>query len=231
MMTLRMYADCLVRMARALRRSPWTLLLPMAYALAWLPAQALVAPLGILGGFVLVLIYDALLASFLYVVSELVRGSPVKLREMPQSIKPFFWPIMNVLFVLFIARLLLMPLLASTGSGGALVLALSAVLFVILNAVPEVIYQKGIYGGLATISGSIEFIQQHWIEWFIPNVLVGAVIYFGARLLWPLPFSALLVPLLVGALVHATMVFRGFLFEALDGTTARQRALRYRLGR
>jgi hypothetical protein len=231
MVLLRIYVDCLAKAGRALGKSPWTALLPMAYLLAFAPIAGILGGAGIVGGFLVALVYDAFIASYLYVVSELVSGSKVRLKEMPQSIRPYFWPLMNVLFVLWIAQMLLGPLLSHAANGGAITLALSAVVFVLLNALPEVIYQKQVYGGLATLSESVGFIQQHWLEWFLPNVPFGLALWFGAPRLYGLPFAAITAPLVLGAFVHAVMLFRGFLFLALDGTTARQRELRYRLGR
>jgi hypothetical protein len=43
-----------------------------------------------------------------------------------------------------------------------------------------------------------------------------------------LPFAAVTAPILIGALLHVLMVFRGFLFEILDGSTHRQRMFRFR---
>jgi len=231
MVLLRIYSDCLARMTRALAKTPWTALLPVAYLLAFTPIAGLLAGAGFLGGFLIALVYTAFIASYLYVISEQVRGSAVRLKEMPQSAKPYFWPIMNVLFVFWIARLLLGPLLRGNPNGAAITLALSGVLFVLLNALPEVVYQKQIYGGLATLSESVSFIHQHWLEWFIPNLPLGLALWFGTPLLGALPFAAVTGPLLLGAFLHAAMLFRGFLFTALDGTTARQRELRYKLGR
>ncbi|MGC4116174.1 MAG: hypothetical protein QM765_16675 [Myxococcales bacterium] len=231
MSVLRTYSDALAQTGRALAKSPWTLLLPVVYAAALAPASALVAPLGILGGFVYALVVDALLASLLYVVSELVTGSRVRIKELPQSVKHYFWPIMNVLFVLWIAGFVVRPLLAAVPNAGALMLGLWAVLFILLNAVPEILYRRGVYGGLAAIGESVAFVQAHWLVWLPPNLAVGALLWFGLPLASSLPFGFVLGPALAGAIVFATLVFRGHLFAAIDGTTARQRALRQRLGR
>jgi hypothetical protein len=231
MTLLRIYSECLTKTLKALARSPWTLLLPMVYLALLTVVGGLLAPLGLVGGFLTLIARDLLFASFLYVVAELVRGSPVRLSEMPSSIRPFFWPIINVLFVLWIADLFVRPLLASSANAFGLELGITAILFVVLNAVPEIIYQKQVYGGLSTIGASVSFIQENWIEWFIPNVLFGAALWFGMPLLAAVPLGSLAAPVAIGAFAHFAMIFRGFLFEVLDGSTARQRAMRYRMGR
>ncbi len=230
---LRIYSDCLLQTFRALGRSAWTLLLPMVYLALLAPIGALLSPLGgIIGGLLYALARAALAASLLYVVSELVRGTPVRIKEMPQSARHFFWPIMNVAFVFWIAGYFINPLLAHTPNGDALEIALYATLFVLFNAVPEVIYQKGEYGGIASIMGSVKFIQEHWIEWLIPNLALGAAFWFGPRALARLPpaLAFFIAPIAIGAMLLACFVFRGYLFQSLDGTEARQRAMRQRFG-
>ena len=231
MSVLRTYSDALLQTGRALGKSPWTLLLPAVYAAALVPAAAITGVFGILGGFLYALVMDALLASALYVVSELVAGSRVRLKELPQSVRHYFWPIMNVLFVLWIAGFVVRPLLASVPNAGALMLGLWAVLFILLNAVPEVIYRRGTYGGLAAIGESVGFVQQHWLIWLPPNLAVAALVWFGLPVVAELPLGFIVAPAVTGAVIFAALVFRGHLFAALDGTTARQRELRQRLGR
>jgi hypothetical protein len=230
MSLLHVYGECLLRTFRVLGRNLWTVVLPIAYLAVVAPMAALLAPLRFIGGFLFALALAALAASLLYVVSELVRGMPVRLREMPQSARPFFWPIMNVAFVFWVADFFLRPALAQVPSGEAILVALNATLFVLFNAVPEVIYQKGEYGGLAAMMASVKFIEEHWIEWLIPNVALGAGFWFGLSALQSTAFGFVLEPVAFGALLLWALVFRGFLFEALDRSGARQRALRYRLG-
>ncbi len=99
---------------------------------------------------------------------------------------------------------------------------LCAVLAVLLSAAPEAIYQRGTYGGLATVQKSISFLQQHWIEWLLPSAAF-------VLLLWELPtLPRFPDALLKGAIFHVGMLFRGHLFAALDGSTHRQRMFKYR---
>ena len=101
---------------------------------------------------------------------------------------------------------------------------------IVLNPAPEVIYLKGTRGGLDTIQTCIKFIQENWIEWFIPNGLIlAAAFWFLTRGAAFLPaWSNLLVTLVAAMIFHLVMVFRGHLFEELDGTSHRQRMYKYR---
>src|SRR5262249_55552383 len=110
----------------------------------------------------------------------------------------------------------------------ARLLALAAV--ILLNAAPEVIYQRGSYGGLETVQRSIRFLQANWIEWGIPNLAILAIWWYLPR--YPLAslgvLGTIITEVVFGALLHLVMVFRGHLFAALDGTSHRQRMYRYR---
>lgn len=226
MQLLSVYLDCVRRTWKAIAKNPWVVLLPMLYGLVLGLALLLAAPLGILGGFLVGMIGTAVSASFLYVVDELVSGSPVRPRELLLSVRRYFWPIMSVFFVFWVAQLLLSPLLTAPPHGTSISIGLMAVLFVLLNATPEVIYQKRTYGGLATLAESVSFIQRNWIEWLIPNIGFGAALWFGIpRLLALAPtglgvldFFAgpLLGGLLKGLVLFPIMLFRGHLFRELD---------------
>ncbi len=229
---LRLYAECLVKAFSGIGKNPWTLLLPMGIGLA---ARLLAPLMGIpfLGGIVLA----AFLSCYLYFVGEVVGNSRVSLRELRVSIGKYLWSVVAVLFVAFIARFLLGMVLANNPNAQLFFRFFNLAAFILLNAVPEVIYLRGVYGGLATFERSFRFIQENWLEWFIPNLPLLALAWFGVDVL-TLLFAfgpnanpiALGVVLALGALFHVFMVFRGHLFEALDGSSHRQRMYRSRFG-
>lgn len=236
--TLRAYAESLRRTMLALAKAPWVILLPMAYGLLLGLTAAALAPLGMVGAVLLAFASTAVAASFLYVVDEMVSGGAIRPGELVASVRRHFWPIMNVLFVFWVAELLLAPLLTEHPNGSSILFALIAVLFVLLNATPEVIYQKRLQGGLATLAESIRFIQRYWIEWLIPNVAFGAALWFGLPKLLQLAAAGtsgaralgaqLALGLVEGLVLLPIMVFRGHLFRELDGGATRARALQYR---
>jgi hypothetical protein len=215
---LRIYADCFGKAFSSIGKNPWTLLLPVAVLLGVRYAGLLAAPLGVLGGLLTALVKAALYSSYLYFVRELVHSARVSPRELRSSIGAHFWSILNVLFVFWLADFALYYLVGSTPNAEALRLALWFVAFVALNATPEVIYLRGTYGGLHTIAASWEFLKAHWIPWFAVNVPLAAVALVWRYLPWPF-----LGDVIVGAALHVAMVFRGYLFRALDGSSHRQR--------
>lgn len=229
----RLYLDCSRRALASIAKSPWTLLLPVGLFLALQLAGVLASPLGVLAGIVLALVLAALGGCYLYFLGEVVANARVQLSEFRKSIGVYFWSVANVLFVYWIARLLLDMLLSHSPEARSAEIALKLVALVLLNAVPEVIYQKHTYGGLATIQRAIEFLQGNWLEWGVPNLLLLAGLWvlltYGLGMVVGLGTAGLVLwSLIFGSVLHAVMVFRGHLFAALDGSSHRQRMFRYR---
>jgi len=226
---VRLYAECFAAGLKGIAKNPWTLLLPIVLLTVFSLLAGAFSGLGLVGGFILGLLLDALLSCYLYFVAEVVANSRISLTEFKQSYKAYFWSILNVGFVLYIARLLLTTALVGNPKGPAIMQVLMLVTYIALNAVPETLYQKGTYGGIDTIRQSFRFLQENWIEWLIPNVLLGYVLWklFG----WAVGTVGVWgTDLLGGAVIHVLMVFRGHLFKALDGTSHRQRMYKLRMG-
>ncbi len=230
---LRLYAKSLIDGLAAIGKSPWTLLLPMGLLVAFYFAAMLVSPLGIVGGFLLALGRTAGFSVYTYFLAAVVSRQKSSVAELKTALGAYFWTWLNLFFVLWIVDLLLGATLAANPQRGTLTLALSFMELIVLNAAPEVIYQRRVAGGLETITRSFRFLQENWIEWFVPNglLLAGLWAFFtqgGLSLLAGVPFGVVGALLLAGALFHVVMVARGFLFEALDGSTHRQRMYRFR---
>jgi uncharacterized membrane-anchored protein YitT (DUF2179 family) len=123
--------------------------------------------------------------------------------------------------------------LSGVTNGALIYFMIQIALYVFLNPIPELIYQSRA-SGLELLSASYNFIIENWIEWFIPNIVLTVLGYFLLNLLGSLVFG---MPALVqsflrlfglGLCLTYVMVFRGFLFAELQGTTRRSREYRYR---
>jgi hypothetical protein len=228
MVLLRLYADCLRRAFAGARRSPWTLGLPIVYLAINLVAGIVLSPFGLVGSFALVIVADLCTSSFLYFVGQTVAGSPSRPSELKDSLLAYFWPVVSFYFVVWVANWVLDLALAANPQKEKIELALAGVAFVLLNAVPEVIYQKSEVSGLRIVGHSVRFIQTQWIEWFIPNLLLVAAIVGATVGLMRVPFGLYLEPLVVGALSYFAFLFRGNLFYLLDNHSPHQLKLRYR---
>lgn len=226
---LRLYGDCMAKAFEGLKRNAWTLLLPMALWPALKLAGGLLAPLGFAAGIAYVLVQAAAISCYLYFVGEVVEHSRVSIREFRTSIGAYFWSVLNLGFVLWIVELVLGMAVGQHPRAEMISFAVTLLELVLLNPAPEVIYVRGTRNGLETIQRSIRFIQDNWIEWFIPNLLlIGAGWWFLQNVVSRLGPLALVGLVGLGALLHVLMVFRGHLFRVLDGSTHRQRMFRYR---
>lgn len=226
---LAIYGECFRRSLRSIGRNAWTLLLPVAVWIVADYAATLAMQTGI-GSLLTMLAVAALSSSYLYFVGELVRSGRVSLRELSKSIGAYFWSIVNVFFVFWLATLLLSLTLGKDPNAGALMLALWIVAVVALNATPEVIYLRGTYGGVQTITTSWAFLKGHWIPWFAVNVPLLALVVLVRDAIPAVPFIGPYAgDAVAGAAFHVLMVFRGNLFRALDGSTHRQRMFMQRV--
>ncbi len=89
----RIYGACLTRAVRAIGRSPWTLLLPVALWIGILLAQSFLGGLGFLSGIVSALALSALFSSYLYFVGELATDARVTVGELGRSFGSYFWAV------------------------------------------------------------------------------------------------------------------------------------------
>jgi hypothetical protein len=223
----RIYGTCFVDGVVAIARNLWTLLLPMALVTGFLIAAWLVRPLGFAGGFLLAFVQAALCSVYSYFLGMIVSKRRAGLHDLAVSARTYLWSWMNLFFVLFMIHLGFDIALKMNPEGPKLLNILFLMELVVLNAAPEAIYLRGMQGGIDTIRSAFDFLQENWIEWFVPNVLVLAGVWFvlnGALDALPLPLSAVLG----GTVLHVVMVFRGFLFHELDGSTHRQRMYKFR---
>jgi hypothetical protein len=226
---LRIYADAFRQALTGIGKNAWTVLLPIGLLYANGLASGLVLTIPVFGQLLVWIVWAAAASCYLYFLGEVVAKSRVKLDEFGRSIRAYFWSVANLFFVFWVASLLVRFMVPPAQQPVFTQLLFLAVA-ILLNAAPEVIYQRGSYGGLETVQRSISFLQANWIEWGIPNLLLLALWYF----LPPHPLGMLgavgsiLEAVIEGAFVHLAMVFRGFLFTALDGTSHRQRMYRYR---
>jgi len=224
--TMRLYGSVTRRAARVAVTN-WAVGLSV---FVYLAAMSVTLPfammLGLLGGFIVGLVWAACIASFLFLVERLVRHGRVTLDEFPGSFAPYFSDVIGVMFVLWMVRMLLSMALVTNPQGLLIMLVAQLFIFVFFNAVPELIY-LGHHSSLELLGESYQFIADNWIEWFPPTLVAGAIFV----VLMELPLAGALVVVkwaLVGLFVYFVMVLRGFLFEELQGSTRRSRAFRYR---
>ncbi len=227
----------------------------LLYAAVMLAAALFLGPLGLVGGFIIGFIEAACISNYLHLLSVVVAGSKLDWSDLKAGFLALLWDVIGVLFVLWIASYAVGFLREAAGDHGEAVTAGYGLLVAIfLNPVPELIYQRRSAGRTTDLLlMSARFVQEHWVEWFIPNLLFGAALLalvvgvrgldaktlmvtlpglFSLQGAYRLAPSLLLQPgavwqaPLVLALSHYAMVFRGVLFKEIQGGSWRARAFR-----
>ncbi|MFN8640634.1 MAG: hypothetical protein U0802_02820 [Candidatus Binatia bacterium] len=229
--TLDIYRRAFTRGGSLAVRNWPVLLSAFAYAGILLVGGYLATFLGIVGGFLMSLLFAACASSFLYLVEMIVRTNRVSWEDFTRSFGVYLWDVVGVSFALWLFWFVVTPFLHQLPQGHVAVLAIELVLVVLFNAVPELIY-LGHSGLVDLLARSYQFVAANWIEWFPPNLLLMA----GLGLLWGVPLGdgplpLVLRPALLSLFVYFAMVVRGFLFIELDGTTRRARLFRHKMGR
>jgi hypothetical protein len=240
---------------RAVKAWPVALSL-VVYAVILVVAGLLLAPLGIIGGFILGFVAAACWSSYLELISQAVNGSQIRIRwdDFKKTFGARLWDVVSVMFAFWIIGMLTRPL--QTGPNGpALTAILGIAMAFFFNAVPELLYQ-GSSRSFALLMDSARFMLANPVVWLLPNLFFAAIALGGTGLLdvshpaellvlfgtfFSSPAGAAMLfarlplwgwPLLLAGL-HYVMVFRGVLFAELNSGAAnpRLRAFRAQLRR
>ncbi len=228
-----MYATALTRSWACVRRNWVVSLAPVAYGIVLAVVASLVAPLGIVGALLFSLASQACISSGLFLIKNMVESNKADFNDFLNGFTVFLWELLAIAFILWIPLRLAATALAAVPNGALIYFLLKLTLYILLNPVPEFIYQTRA-SGLELISASYNFIVENWIEWLIPNILLFAAGYVLLELietmLYDLPgfIALLLYSVIVGLGLAYFMTFRGFLFAQLHGTTRRSRLYRYK---
>jgi hypothetical protein len=251
--TLVLYRDSLVDAGRALGRSAWAVVaLVIAYAVIALVARA-TAPLGFAGGFVMALVQAVVIGWYLSLVAIGVQGRRrVLAADLRDNIGHHWGTVISVLFVFWIASLVLMLLPPVIGLAAVIVATLA------FNPIPEMVYEED-GESLQLLGDALRFMQQNWPEWVAAQLLGGLLLFawgaaFHGAVALPLAFQLLQMfgpffgfvnvgayalldatPRAFGgsvvllAFTHFFLLFRGHLYRRLAGSSRRGRAWRARM--
>lgn len=233
--TLWIYQRSLKR-ACALAASNWILILaPLVYSVIFSVAIFFLLPLGFLGRLLLLLVGDACMSSGLHLIENILKTGKLDFHDFIRGFTVYLWEIVRISFILWIPMMVAGRVLASLPNGPLFFMFIQIAVYIFFNALPELIYQ-GRASGLELLGASYNFIVENWVEWFIPNILIGVG---GYALLSALPSLAGVLPHSLAVFVHVWltglfltyfMVYRGALFAELHGSSRRGRIYRYRAG-
>lgn len=183
--------------------------------------RPLLAPLGLLGGFVYVIAQYAALSAVLAFTSEAMRSGRVRADEVGAALGTYLSDLISVGFVVFGLQLIASLVFQTVPP---LYFFVIVVLMVFFNAAPELIC-IGRLNATEVLSSSWQFIGVYWVEWFPPNLLLLMAV-LGAALVAPGgPFGPLAAVVASPALAFLMLV-RALLFQELTTSSRRGRAFR-----
>lgn len=200
----------------------------------------LVSPLfWILSRLFLLILSSALVSNYLYLLEQIIEQDRFSLQDFKDGFLVYLRKVWSVYFIGFVVLLgmdiFIRPFFVGSIGPFAYHFALVFLMVFLLNALPETIYQKQ-YNGWESIKHSIEFIKEHWVEWYLPNILLIGIltIITGSALINVFdsvislqtigrgPFGVILY--LVGQLWFSyMMIYRGFLYQLLNTSSRRKR--------
>ncbi|MBM4260969.1 MAG: hypothetical protein FJ145_05935 [Deltaproteobacteria bacterium] len=231
--TLWLYGTALKKSLECVRKNWVVSFAPVAYGIVMSAVGMIAWRLGFLGGFLIGLAAQACISSGLHLIGNMIQQGKADFDDFIKGFTVYLWELLGIAFILWIPMRLAAMALAGVPNGGLIYLMLQIAVYVFLNPVPELVYQSRT-SGLGLLSASYKFIGENWIEWFIPNV----ILLIGGYFLWNL-VSALLLGMpgilatfielfVLGLALTYIMLFRGFLFAELYGSTRRSREYRFR---
>ena len=234
--TLWLYATALRRSWESLLKNWVVSFAPWVYAALLAILALVVAPLGIIGGLVLGLATQACISSGLYLIKNIVESRRADLKDFVHGFTVYLWELLGIAFILWIPMRVLTMALASTPNGGLIFGLIQLAIYILLNPVPELIYQTR-SSGLTLIGDSYTFIVENWLEWLLPNIVLTIAGYLILNILsaittgLPSVVQIFIVAVGMGLCLSYFMIFRGFLFAELHGSTRRSRVYRYKAQR
>lgn len=172
--TLHLYRQVLQATWQSLMRS-WVMVAALVgFALLFVGAARIVGPLGMIGGVLLGLVNALLVGATLRLIEQSLSAvRTIQITDVTESFGHYFWDVIGVGFVLWLPMMALDMGTQANPYGGFLSSAVMLLLFLLLNAAPEVIYQIRHDSPLDVFKASYEFVLVHWIEWFLPFAILA----------------------------------------------------------
>jgi hypothetical protein len=176
--TVRLYHQSLLATLQSFRKNLLLIPVLLVFALGLVLITSIIAPLGMIGGFILGAVNALCIGSTLSLTEQAIRGArQLQWQDIPQSMGQYFWDVISVGFMVWFPLLFLEMGLQANPYQPLIASAVFFLIFVLLNPVPEVIYQSRKGSALEVVQESYEFILENWIEWFLPVAI--AVAPFG----------------------------------------------------
>lgn len=198
----------------------------------------------ILGGLVLIIATSALISNYLYLLNTILNRGYFNFQDFKSGFTPYLRKVWSILFIGYVANLiisLVSPMIVSAIGPNAFSLIIAVLTFIFFNPMPETTYQK-YYGPWETVTYTVDFIKDNWIEWFVPNIILIVIFYFvtgGSINVFGIisnvfnyfisfgttitSIKGLIIYLLGQVWFSYFMIYRAYLFETLSTSNRRKR--------
>lgn len=179
---------------------------------------------------VLYLGMSVIASNYLYLMFKIVKHGKFSLQDFKNGFTVYLRELWTVFFIIWVVSLLLGLIVTPFGLGSIVYL----LGFILLNALPETIYQKH-YSSPDNFTYAFNFIKENWLEWFLPNLAFFGIMFLTLRNMFTNIFSfsfafitglssgEILTSILALAILSFAMIYRGILFEILSTSTRRKR--------
>lgn len=171
--TLQLYRQAMRSTGRSLQRGWVGMAAIVVFALLFVTAASLARPLGMVGGFLLGAVNAVLVGATLRLIEQsLSAARTMGIQDVKDSFGYYFWDVIGVGFVLWLPTMALDMGTQANPYGQFISAAVLLLLFLLLNPAPEVIYQVRHDSPLDVFKTSYDFVLEHWVEWFLPFVVL-----------------------------------------------------------
>jgi len=252
--TLHLYRDAALDASRALGRNAWVIVLLPAFSVLVGLLARIAGGFGMAGGLLVYLAVAVATSAFLSVLEGAVGKERVQPSELAEGFGRYLGSVVGLFFVFWVIQFLLTMITHQNPGLLWLALAVDGIVFLVCNPLPELVYQ-GRREGVALVDDAVQFMRENSVEWLVPlaamllpfflasvpmglvamtemgptsalglltNLLEGLLPESGGVSRWA-------APLVASALLAWGMMFRGFLFKALDRSGRRQRIFEARM--
>ena len=166
--TLWIYREALERSLKLLMENWGVIFAALVYSVILLVATMIFAPLALIGGILMALTINACMSSAIYLVENILNTGRASLNDFVKGFTVYLWDIVMISFVLWIPMTMVSSVLYPLPNGAIFVFFIQITLYIVFNAVPELIYQSPA-SGLEVLMASYHFIVENWAEWFAPG--------------------------------------------------------------
>lgn len=199
------------------KKIPVLFIVPIIYSLIYYVFTfVFMINFGVFSNIITAVLNSAVIASYLYVLHNAIYYKKFKLSFLYEGISVFFLKtlifiiVINLIFTLILAMRFEMLFGFYTLFG----------LFIAFNPMPEIIYVSE-YNGKDMFYYNFRFIKNNWIQWYVINLLLWISAMIFSRFSYLIPYLSVT---LIVIYLSVIMVFRGFLFRKLHGSSFAKRS-------